>query len=243
MIKLLLSLDQLNLNFFIMKHFFLSIVIILGCSVMSCSDGGGDVEKHIAEHHETDHSHDQLSSPTANAATDIMTYNFTANWSTVSGANEYDIDVSTDANFSSPVVHHHGIGGTSTSISGLNGNTEYFYRVKALNNGTNSSAFSNTISVLTLLGPPTATAASDITSSSFKANWNPVNGISDYLLFVSEVTSPTEFIPGYDGKEVTGTSAEVEGLDNNTIYYYFLKAKDGSNVSEESNKIGVIMSL
>jgi len=220
-----------------MKYFILSIVLIVGCSIMSCSDSD-DVEKHVAEHHETDHNHDQLGSPTASAATDIMANGFTAHWSAVSGANEYDIDVSTDASFSSSAAHHHGIGGTSTFISGLNGNTEYFYRVKALFSGNNGSAFSNTISVLTLLGPPIATDESELTSSSFKANWLPVSGVSDYLLFVSKDNPPTEFV--LNGKEVTGTSEVVEGLDGNTPYYYYLKAKDGSNVSEESNIIGLV---
>lgn len=30
---------------------------------------------------------------------------------------------------------------------------------------------------------------------------------------------------------------------DNTPYYYYLKAKDGSNVSEESNIIGVVTSI
>jgi len=217
-----------------MKTIFKISILVLAISFISCSDGD-DVEKHVAEHH------DHLSSPTANAATDIMANGFTAHWSAVSGANEYDIDISMDANFSSSAVHHHGIGGTSTFISGLNGNTEYFYRVKALYNGTNSSAFSNTISVMTLLGPPIATAASDVTSTSFKAHWLPVSGVSDYLLFVSKDNPPTGFV--LDGEEVTGTSYEVEGLDSNTPYYYFLKAKDGSNVSKESNTISLVTNL
>ena len=223
-----------------MKNLFLSIVLIVGCIFTSCSSDDS-VEKHVAEHHETDHHHDQLSSPVAEAATDIMANGFTAHWSAVTGANEYDIDIGKDANFSSFAQHHHGIGGTSTFIDGLDGNTEYFYRVKALFSGNNGSAYSNTISVLTLLGPPEATAASDVTRSSFKANWNPVSGISDYLLFVSKDNPPTEFV--LDGKEVTGNSYEVEGLDSNTPYYYFLKAKDGSNVSKESNTISLVTNI
>ena len=223
-----------------MKTIFKISILVFAISFIACSDGD-DVEKHVAEHHGTDHNHDQLGSPTASAATDIMANGFTAHWSAVSGANEYDIDVSTDASFSSSAAHHHGIGGTSTFISGLNGNTEYFYRVKALFSGNNGSAFSNTISVLTLLGPPIATDESELTSSSFKANWLPVSGVSDYLLFVSKDNPPTGFV--LDGEEVTGTSYEVEGLDSNTPYYYFLKAKDGSNVSKESNTISLVTNI
>ena len=219
-----------------MKYLILSITLIVGLSFMSCGgDDDSSVDKHVNE------SHNRLSSPTANAASDVKTGGFTANWSAVSGANEYDIDIGKDANFSSITKHAHGIGGTSTFIDGLDSNTEYFYRIKAFYNGSDGSGYSNTISVLTLLGPPVATDESDVTSSSFKANWNPVSGISDYLLFVSKDNPPTEFV--LDGKEVTGTSYVVEGLDDNTPYYYYLKAKDGSNVSEESNIIGLVTSF
>jgi len=220
-----------------MKTIFKISILVFAISFIACSDGE-DVEKHVAEHHETDHNHDQLGSPTANAATDILEEGFKANWTAVSGANEYDIDIAKDAGFTTMAQHHHAIGGTSTFIDGLNGNTEYFYRVKALFSGSNGSACSNAISVTTLLGPPVATAASDVTSSGFKANWNPVSGISDYLLFVSKDNPPSDFV--INGKEVSGTSHEVEGLDSNTPYYYYLKAKDGANVSKESNTIGLV---
>jgi len=219
-----------------MKIKILTFSVAVFFSFIACS-GNDSVEEHVAEHH------DHLSSPVAAAATDVLSGGFTAHWSAVTGANEYDIDIGKDANFSSFAQHYHAIGGTSTFIDGLNGNTKYFYRVKALFSGSNGSAYSNIISVLTLLAAPVATPASDETSSSFKANWNAVSGISDYLLFLSKDDPPTGFIPGFDGKEVTGTSFEVEGLDRNTVYYYFLKAKDGSNVSKESNTIPVTTTL
>ena len=217
------------------NYLILSILVISNLFIACGGDSDGDIDKHV------DQSHGSLSSPTANAATDILEEGFTANWTAVSGANEYDIDIAKDAGFTTMAQHHHGIGGTSTFIDGLNGNTEYFYRVRALYNGSNGSAFSNTISVTTLLGPPVATAASDVTSSGFKANWNPVSGISDYLLFVSKDNPPSDFV--INGKEVSGTSHEVEGLESNTPYYYFLKSKDGANVSKESNVISLVTNL
>ena len=212
----------------------LSVITVF--TIIACGgDDDSSIDKHVNE------SHNQLSSPTAKSASDVKIGGFTANWSAVSGANEYDIDIGKDANFSSITKHAHGIGGTSTFIDGLDSNTEYFYRIKAFYNESDGSGYSNTISVMTLLGPPVATEESDVTTSSFKANWNPVSGISDYLLFVSKDNPPTEFV--LDGKEVTGTSYVVEGLDDNTPYYYYLKAKDGSNVSEESNIIGLVTSI
>ncbi|MCO4823090.1 MAG: hypothetical protein KC469_13560, partial [Flavobacteriaceae bacterium] len=108
-----------------MKTIFnISILLFAICFISCGGDDDSSVDKHVNE------SHNQLSSPTANAASDVKTGGFTANWSAVSGANEYDIDIGKDANFSSITKHAHGIGGTSTFIDGLDSNTEYFYRIK-----------------------------------------------------------------------------------------------------------------
>lgn len=215
-----------------MKIIFKITTLVLAISFISCSDSGDSVDTHVNE------SHNALGSPTASAATDVMDDGFTAHWSTVTGATEYDIDIAEDASFTKKAQHHHGIGGTSTFIDGLDGNTEYHYRVKATSNGANSSAYSNSISVLTFPNTPVATDATDVTSISFKANWEAVPGITTYLLYVSTENFPNNSpnnLPEYNGKEVTGTSAIVEGLEGGKFYYYVLKAKNTAGLSEESN--------
>jgi len=47
-------------------------------------------------------------------------------------------------------------------------------------------------------------------------------------------------LPGYDGKEVTGTSHDVTGLNSGTIYYYVVKAKSSDRISSISNSIEVL---
>ena len=183
-----------------------------------------------------------LQAPVAIEASDITNEWFTANWNSSPGANDYELDVATDAAFAAIIKSIKNLGGP-TLVDNLNGNTEYFYRVRATLNGGNASGNSNSISVFTLPDAPIAIDATDITSNSFKANWNAVPGITTYLLYVSLNNFPVDppnNLPGYDGKEVTGTSHDVTGLNKGTIYYYVVKAKNGARVSSISNSIEVL---
>src|SRR5207244_2043067 len=92
-----------------------------------------------------------LAAPTANSATNVTTGSFTANWSGVSGASGYKLDVSTDSSFSSYVSGYENLdvgNVTSQSVSGLSANTRYHYRVRAYN-GSGTSGNSNVASVRT----------------------------------------------------------------------------------------------
>ncbi|TAE79470.1 MAG: hypothetical protein EAY81_11205, partial [Bacteroidetes bacterium] len=92
---------------------------------------------------------------------------------------------------------------------------------------------------------PTATAATNITSTGFTANWTaPTTGtVSNYLLDVSTNSNFTSFVSGYNGLSVTGTSATVTGLAaNNLRYYYRVRANNSSlpNQGGFSNTITAI---
>src|SRR6266576_1388813 len=97
------------------------------------------------------------SPPIANPARYIASNSFTANWSSVSGATGYRLDVSTNSSFSTYVAgyQNRNVGNaTSRSVTGLNASTTYYYRVRAYN-GAGTSGNSNVISVTTLgsMGP------------------------------------------------------------------------------------------
>jgi endonuclease I len=109
--------------------------------------------------------------PTATAATSITVNSFTANWTAVSGATSYRLDVSTNSSFSSFVgsYNNYVVSGITQSVSGLSAGTGYFYRVRAYNaNGTSGN--SNTISLSTLASDP------------FNGYYNPVNGLTGTAL-------------------------------------------------------------
>jgi len=80
-----------------------------------------------------------LSSP-ANGATNISR-NPTLAWNAANGATAYDVQVSTKANFSTIVANLTSVPGTSTSLSGLRANTNYYWRVRS-RNGSSLSTWS-----------------------------------------------------------------------------------------------------
>src|SRR5207237_244490 len=74
--------------------------------------------------------------PNAQPETDVTFSSFTAHWSSVNGAIEYRLDVSTSNTFTTRVPGDHDLNvGNMTSypVIGLSANTNYYYRVRANN--------------------------------------------------------------------------------------------------------------
>jgi hypothetical protein len=207
-----------------MKKIYLILVVAI---VWSCSNNDDDTIN--------------LSAPTAIEATLVTDMSFFANWNLVNNATEYQLQVATDNSFSNIQTTINNVSGP-TNVSSLNSNTQYFYRVRANDLNSNFSDYSNTIGVYTLPSAPVAEAASSITTSSFVANWQPVSGVTTYLLYVSESSpySSGSVLSSYNGIEVTGNSFEITGLNFNTTYSYVIKAKSGDRESELSNSISLL---
>ncbi len=87
--------------------------------------------------------------------------------------------------------------------------------------------------------PPLAKDASDILTTSFKANWDNVFGASAYQLDVSEDESFSSFLPEYNNVTVNQLSQTVSGLVQNTVYYFRVRASVNGMVSDNSNIIMV----
>jgi phosphodiesterase/alkaline phosphatase D-like protein len=90
--------------------------------------------------------------PTAKAATSVTTTSFTANWSSVSGATSYRLDVSKSSTFSSFVSGYQSLNVgnvTSRNVTGLTTKTTYYYRLRASDSG-GTSVNSNVVHVTTL---------------------------------------------------------------------------------------------
>ncbi len=185
------------------------------------------------------------SAPTANAATSITATSFTANWTSVPGATFYRLDVATDAGFTSFVTGYNNLNVgnvTSYNVTGLDCNTQYYYRLRACND-CGCSPNSNAINLTTLNSTPsapTANSATSITDNAFTANWSSATGATSYRLDVATDAGFTSFVAGYNNLNVGNvTSYNVTGLTCNTQYYYRVRACNSCGCSGNSNVINL----
>ncbi|MES2591621.1 MAG: T9SS type A sorting domain-containing protein [Bacteroidota bacterium] len=89
---------------------------------------------------------------------------------------------------------------------------------------------------------PLATAASNLTCTSFEANWGSVSGATAYYLDVCTDNTFTTFVATYNNLN-TGivTTHTVTGLLSFQNYFYRVRAENGNGTSLNSNTIAVIM--
>jgi outer membrane biosynthesis protein TonB len=91
--------------------------------------------------------------------------------------------------------------------------------------------------------PPVANPATNVTSSSFVANWTGVTAVSGYRLDVSPDPSFATFVSGYNNLDVGNvTNAVVNGLTDNTPYHYRVRARNSFGTSGSSNIVTVFTS-
>ncbi len=181
--------------------------------------------------------------PVATNATGITQTSFTANWNaSVGGATGYIIDVATDAGFinyltgfENKIVYNV----TSYLINNVTAGTLYYYRVRAYNSlGTSDN--SNTITSLTIPSNPVATAAANITSTSFSANWNAVISANRYYLDIATDAGFVNMLIGYNNRDVANvTTFSVTGVSKNTPYYYRVRSNNATGTSGSSNTISM----
>lgn len=167
----------------------------------------------------------KLDAPVVGTASSIGTNGFTANWSTVSNASGgYSIKVYEGVTLANTTLAT-GQATVSALITGLKTGTSYTYTVTAIGDATNydSSNASVASASLTTLGlqVPIVGSATDITSSSFTANWTPVANASSYnvMVYLSTNLVSTTNISGQ-----AASSLSLTGLAMGTTYTYKVMA-------------------
>ena len=176
--------------------------------------------------------------PNAPTPTNITTTNFTANWNSVTNATSYRLDVSTVSNFATRLTGYDNlvVNGTSQIVTGLSHGTIYYIRIRSVSpNGT--SLDSSTLITTTKLATPNTPTATNITTTSFTANWGIGVNVTSYRLDVSEFSSSSfEFgiLPNYNNLTVNGTTQSITGLTPGKIYYVRVRAVNSNVISENS---------
>ncbi|OJJ21595.1 hypothetical protein BKI52_13845 [marine bacterium AO1-C] len=186
-----------------------------------------------------------LPAPKTLPASNIELTSFTANWEALSEAKSFEVDIATDALFQQMLTGYDKFNTQSNSlvVPNLNANTEYFYRVRAINDEATSN-HSEIVTVKTQnLTAPMAIAATNIQSGGFQANWNPVVNAASYLLDVALDQGFTKILPGYNGFPVINNFAEIPSLDASTTYFYRVRAQGLGAISDNSNIIQVTTGL
>ena len=186
------------------------------------------------------------SPPIANPARYIASNSFTANWSSVSGATGYRLDVSTNSSFSTYVAGYQtrNVGNaTSPSVTGLNVSTTYYYRVRAYN-GAGTSGNSNVISVTTLgpMGPPVVITNLATLIASFSVTLNgsvDPHHLPTTVYFQYGTTTGyglTTAIQSKTGNTYQNVAANISGLTTSTTYHFRVVATNSAGTRYGSDR-------
>jgi autotransporter-associated beta strand protein len=189
--------------------------------------------------------------PISTTPSTVGSKSFTASWGAVSGASSYKLDVSTDNGFSSFVGIYNDltVASTSQAITGLNYNTAYYFRVRAINTNNVASADSNISSITTktvatslvLVGAPsTANVGVNLTSFTVEARRNDATVDDAYTSSISITkASGSGTISGNSAVAASSGTVTFASIQFNAADTYTISATDGTLTSSASSDIVV----
>ncbi|MDE7385615.1 MAG: fibronectin type III domain-containing protein [Muribaculaceae bacterium] len=147
-----------------------------------------------------EYSADFIAAPQPYLPNDADGTQFTASWSKIGGATQYELDVFSIGDNDEPVYFMQNevvkplsvYSDPSKKVTGLDPETTYYYVVRSVNaNGAKSdnSEVIEVIKCISSIDAPEATDATDITADGFTANWNAVDNAVGYQVncFSSQV--------------------------------------------------------
>ncbi len=179
-----------------------------------------------------------LISPTDNS--EINKLDTILAWNEVSGASEYQLDLSTDITFASKILDNKSVNDDAFLVSNLEFGKKYYWRVRA-KIGNSFTEFSETWSFdvvkilvlpdkVTLLTP--VNGAIDIDTNSIKLTWEASNNANKYLV---EVSTDENFSSMFlNENNITITEYNLTKLDSEIKYFWRVKASNLDGESEYS---------
>lgn len=169
----------------------------------------------------------QLSTPSLSASV-VSDTQINLSWNDVENESSYQLQRATDILFTANLITltTPAAGTTSYNDTSLSAGTTYFFRIKAVGNGTTyvdsgyGSAQATTTGVGNQLPMPTPTITSN-SDTSQTISWNAVSEATSYTLKANSVDDYAGAGTIYAG---SGTSYVFSGRDPGTTYFYWLIA-------------------
>ena len=180
-----------------------------------------------------------LASPSDGASGQPTTLTLT--WNAVSNSGHYNIQVATDLTFSNIVYSNYTLIGTSTEVSGLSQNTEYYWHVSASNTGGQSSWSSTwtfATSTAALPSAPQPLSPSNGATNlgdSLTFVWRSASGASEYDLQVALSSSFSTLT--INDSSLTDTSLYVTTLAPGNEYFWRVAAKSSAGTGSWSGTL------
>ena len=159
-------------------------------------------------------------------ATDIPE-EVTLSWESVDLAHTYDVQVSTESDFSTTVTDESGVTETSLDVTGLDLNITHYWRVRAVSEGSTPGEWSDVWHFETVGIPPAPALSSpadgaDDQPTSVTFAWEDAPGAETYQLQVATVSDfSATFI---DQANIADTEQFVDGFDTDQVYYWRVRA-------------------
>lgn len=170
----------------------------------------------------------------ADLATNVSTSSI-LDWNASDNTTSYQVQLSMILDFSSLVVDEIDVETTSISVTGLNNNTVYYWRIRSLNSsGISPWSAVSSFTTIPLPSVPLLLSPSDLV---FDISTNPIlswQTAANATIYQAQISMVSDFSSVTNELNTDATSTSVTGLINNSIYYWRIRSLNSSGVSSWS---------